>query len=186
MLRIKYKEEVYEIKNSPNELLLKDFEYVTNIFNDKEKQHFEKWSEIFVYLGLPESVVDDFDTFAFIDIIKEFNILNKSNNDIIKDFTIDNETYIAYDEEFRLTVKEMSLIEHYIDKNDKRYLGEVMAVIYKVPGADKTINFDKAHIHHKAELFRKGLTADKVIPIISFLSKKLVKDYEFIQEQNTI
>ena len=76
MLRIKYKEEVYEIKNSPNELLLKDFEYVTNIFNDKEKQHFEKWSEIFVYLGLPESVVDDFDTFAFIDIIKEFNILN--------------------------------------------------------------------------------------------------------------
>ena len=80
----------------------------------------------------------------------------------------------------------MSLIEHYIDKNDKRYLGEVMAVIYKVPGADKTINFDKAHIHHKAELFRKGLTADKVIPIISFLSKKLVKDYEFIQEQNTI
>ena len=60
--------------NSVDELLLKDFEYITSIFNDKEKQHFEKWSEIFVFLGLPEDVVDEFDTFAFIDIIKEFNI----------------------------------------------------------------------------------------------------------------
>jgi hypothetical protein len=57
-----------------------------------------------------------------------------------------------------------------------------MAIIYKRPGFDKTINFDKAHIHHKAELFRKNLTADKVIPFISFLSKKLIGDYELIEQ----
>jgi hypothetical protein len=186
MLKIKYDERVYEIKNSPNELLLKDFEHIICIFNDKDKQHFEKWSEILIYLGLPEDVVDNFDSFAFIDIIKEFNINDISDVEITKEFTIGEDLYVAYEDTFKLTVKEMSLIEYYISKNNDRYLGEIMAVIYKRPGFDKIINFDKAHIHHKAELFRKNIMADKAVPFISFLSKKLIKDYESIEESSTI
>lgn len=185
MLKINVKEKSYEIKNSVDELLLKDFEYITSIFNNKEKQNFEKWSEIFVFLGLPEDVVDEFDTFAFIDIIKEFNIINIKDKEIVKEFEIDGDLYVSYDETFKITVKEMSLIEHYIQKNADRYLGEIMAVLYKRPGFDKSVNYDKAHIHHKAELFRRTLTADKAVPFISFLSKKLISDYEFIEEQGS-
>lgn len=184
MLKINVKEKSYEIKNSVDELLLKEFEYITNIFNNKERQYFEKWSEIFIYLGLPQEVVDEFDSFAFIDIIKEFNIINSISDEIIKEFEIDGNLYVGYDETFRLTVKEMSLIESYIEKDSNRYLGEILAIIYKRPEFDKNINYDKAHIHHKAELFRKNLKADIAIPIVSFISKKLINDYELITQNS--
>ena len=182
MLKINYNQKTYEVRNNVEELLLKEFEDVSAIFNYKEKDQFEKWSEIFVYIGLDQEIVDELDTFAFIDIIKEFNIVNLESTDIIKDFEIDGDLYVAYEDKFKLTVKEMTLVEHYIKKNENRYLGEIMAIIYKRPGFDKTINFDKAHIHHKAELFRKSLTADKAVPFISFLSKKLITDYELIEQ----
>lgn len=182
MLKINHKEKTYQVRNNVDELLLKEFEEVSSIFNNKDKDYFEKWSEIFVYLGLEQDFVDELDTFAFIDIIKEFNIVNLDKTDIIKEIEVEGDLYVAYDEQFKLTVKEMTLIEHYIKKNENRYLGEIMAIVYKRPGFDKTINFDKAHIHHKAELFRKNLTADKAIPFISFLSKKLIYDYELIEQ----
>jgi len=182
MLKINLNEKSYEIRNSMNELLIKEFEYITSLLNDKEKQYFEKWSEIFVYLGLPQDVVDSFDTFAFIDIIKEFNIFNQTNTDIVKEIKIGDDSYVSYNDTFKITVKDMSMIEYYIGKNDKRYIGEVMAILYKRPGFDKTLNYDKAHIHHKAELFRNNITADNVVPVITFLSKKLVVDYELVKE----
>ena len=181
MLKINLNEKSYEIRNSMNELLIKEFEHITSLLNDKEKQYFEKWSEIFIYLGLPQDIVDSFDTFAFLDIIKEFNIFKHSDTEIVKEIEIKGDLYISYDETFKITVKDMAMIEGYIAKNDNRYIGEVMAILYKRPGFDKKINYDKAHIHHKAELFRNNITADNVVPIISFLSKKLVVDYELVK-----
>ncbi len=46
MLKINLNEKSYEIRNSMNELLIKEFEHITSLLNDKEKQYFEKWSEI--------------------------------------------------------------------------------------------------------------------------------------------
>ena len=182
MLNINYNGKTYSIRNNVEELLLKEFEEITKIFNDKGKLHFEKWSEIFIYLGLPEEIANELDSFAFIEIIKEFNIDNITSKEIIKEIIIDGDNYIAYNGVFKLTVKEMSLIEGYIKSNENRYLGEIMAIIYKRPGVDKNINYDKAHIHFKAELFRKNVTTDKAVPFISFLSKKLIKDFELINE----
>lgn len=177
---IKIKE--YEVKNLTDELLLKEFEFISELFNNKEKLHFEKWTEIFIYLGIPEEVVDEFDTQDFLDAIKEFNLVKTHSNIIIKDFIIDDVKYIAYEDDFRLTVKEMAMIEAYVKKNENRYLGEIMAIIYKREGCDKTINFDKVHISFKAELFRKSIKADVVIPVINFISKRLIKEVEILNE----
>ena len=171
----------YEVRSLTSELLLKEFEYISELLNDKEKLHFEKWSDIFVYLGIPEEVVDEFDTIDFIEAIKEFNIMNEQSNVIIKSFEIDNITYTSFEDVFRLSVKEMSLIEGYVKKNGNRYLGEIMAVIYKI-GNDKVINYDKSHIHHKAELFRKNIKADVAIPFINFLSSRFIKEVEMLDE----
>jgi hypothetical protein len=178
MININFEDKTYTIKNQVSELLIKDFEHICSILNDKEKNKIDKWSEIFIYLGLPEEVVDEFDSFAFINIIKEFNLIDVEGEDFAKEIILDDKTYIAYEDKFKLTVKEMSLIEYYVQKNENRYLGEMMAIIYKHPDYDKTINFDKAHIHFKAELIRKQITTNKAIPFITFLSKRLIKDNE--------
>ena len=167
----------YEVKNLNNELLIKDFEHITMLFNDKEKMFFEKWAEIFIYLGVPEEVVDNFDVDDFIIGIKDFNdVSDQKNINIIKDITIDGVEYSCYDENFKITVKDMSLIEEYAKKNENRYLGDVMAVLYKRVDADKNVNYDKSHIHYKAELFRKEITIDKLVPILNILSNKLIKE----------
>ena len=181
MLNVNYNGSTYPVKNRAEEFLIKDFENVTKILNDKKKNNIDKWSETFVYCGLPQDIVDEFDAGAFIQLVKEFNILDGLNIEISKEIELNGEIYTAYDDEFKMTVKDMRFIEDYIVKNDDRYLGELMAVIYKRKDLDKSLHYDKSHIHFKAELFRKEVTADKTIPFIQFLSKKLVQDYELIK-----
>ena len=77
----------------------------------------------------------------------------------------------------------MGLIEQFASDQKKDYLGELMAIIYKRKDLTKAEHFDKAHIKFKAKLFRESLTADKVIPLIAFLSKKLVDDVNLINSE---
>lgn len=181
MININYEGTIYPIKNSVEEFSIKEFEQVCSILNDKEKPTMEKWTDVFVSLGMPVEVVDDFDATAFISIIKEFNIQSELNTEVKKEITLDGITYQAFDEKFKLTVKETAMIEGYIKKNENRYLGEILAVIYKRPDLTKDMHFDKAHLHFKAELIRKQVTADVAVPIINFMSKRLIKDFEIIE-----
>jgi len=184
MINLKFDGKTYQLKNSTNELLINEFEHICSILNDKEKNHIEKWSEIFIYLGVPEDVIDNFDSFDFIEMIKEFNIFKTDSTEFVKDIVLDGITYTAFDEKFKLTVKEMTLIESFITKNENRYLGEMLAVIYKRTDLDKSMTYDKAHLKFKAELIRKQVMADVAVPIIGFLSKKLINDYNLITDAN--
>lgn len=184
MIDIKFNNENYNVKNNLNELTIKEFEEICKILNGKTENTIDKWIKILIYLGLSEDCIDNFDLADFIKVIKEFNLTSVDNPQIVKEFILNNITYRAYDTELRLTVKETALIETFINKNDNRYLGELIAVIYKNVDADRSINYDKSHIHFKAELFRKELKADIVLPIISYLSKKLIKDLTVMTELN--
>lgn len=183
MININFKDQVFPTRNTVEEFTIGEFETISGIMNDKDKNTIEKWSEIFVFVGLPQEVVDEFDTFAFIEVIKEFNMTDISKIGFQKEIVLNGITYKAFDEEFKLTVKEMRLIEDYIKKNENRYLGDMLAVIYKRDDIEKSMNFDKAHIHFKAELIRKEVKADVAIPYLKFLSKKLVKDFEMLNAE---
>lgn len=182
MLNVKFEGNEYSIKNSVEELTITEFETICEILNDTNKTKIIKWADIFVYLGIPTDVVDEFDSFAFIQLISEFNLLGVDAAPFVKEIIIDGYTYQSFDEEFKLTVKEMGLIESFVEKNSNRYLGEVMAIIFKRTDLSKTEHFDKAHIKHKAKLFRENVTADKCIPFIGFLSKRLIDNIELLQE----
>lgn len=182
MLTIKYNNQSFDIRNELTELTIKDFEFITNNVNDKEKPTFDKWSEIFVYLGVPQEIVDEMDSDEFLQIAKEFYDIETNFTDVPQFIEVDGITYRAYEEKFKMTVKEMSMIEAAVRKNRDRYIAEVMAIIYKNPELDKALTYDKSHIHFKAELFRKTLTADKCVPMINFISGRLIKDSEQIQE----
>jgi len=185
MIKLNYNEKTYNVKNSVDEFLINEFEDICGILNNKEKNYLQKWSEIFIYLGVPEDVVDDFDSFAFIEIIKQFNIHDLTQHtNFVKEIELDGNTYVCFDEKFKITVKEMTLIESAINKNENRYLGDVLAILYKRENIQKELHYDKAHLKYKAELIRKEIKAEVAIPIIAFLSKKLIKDYELITNED--
>lgn len=179
MLKIKN----LEIKNSINELTVKQYEHISAILNDNEKNYIDKWSEIFVYLGVDEDIVDSLMVAEFIELIKGFNITQDLSPEIIQVIKLNDVEYYSYKdgEDFKITVKEMALIENAIKHNDKRYIGDILAILYKNPESDKTINFDKAHIHFKAELIRKDITANVAIPILNYIGKIVIKDFEMIE-----
>jgi len=176
MIKINFKNDSYELRNEVFEWTIGEFESMSAILNNKDKDHLEKWIEVFELLKIPTEVIDNMDAFDFMEIIKEFNMFGVQNNEIVKTIHLKGEQYHAYDEKFRITVKEMKLIESLVNKNPDRYLGDIMAVIYKRPDIDPELHKDKAHIHFKAELIRKEASADMAIPILTFLSKKLIKD----------
>lgn len=174
----------YEIRNKIDELLICEYEYISKIYNSQEIDNIDKWVKIFIYLGVPADVIDDLDLQEFIQLIGKFQLnIEMEQKEIVKEIVINDVVYSAYDEIFKLSVKDMALIENYIKERPENYIGEAMSVIYKNRNFDRTIHYDKAHIKNKAEIFRKNVTADKVIPIINIISKKLIKDGELINTQ---
>lgn len=177
MITLKFGEESYTIKNQTNELLIGEFEEICFILNDQNETKINKWSKVFKFLGVPEEIIDEFDSFDFINLIKEFNIFNEDlNTEFIPEIIINNKSYVTNSDTFKITVKENGIIEEFVSKNNEKYIGEMMAILYKLDGTDKSIWYDKSHIKHKAELFRTQVTIDKAIPYITYLTKKMVTE----------
>lgn len=183
MIQIKHGENIYDVKNLTTELLVKEFEEITYILNNKKLHTIERWSRVFKYLGVPEETIDNFDTTDFIELIKEYNLTTVLDTTITKEIEIDGWVYSAYDEKFKLTVRETALIENYIHKNDNKYIGELLAIVYKKQGIESSLHFDTSHIAYKAKLIRENITADVAIPLINFLSKRLIKDFDIIENE---
>lgn len=184
MLSIKHNGNVFQVKSSINEFTVGEFEHISAIINDNEKDHLDKWSEIFVYCGLDKEVLDDMDAFDFMELIKEFNVFDVVGGEIIKTLELDGIFYYSHVTDFKISVKEMRMIEDFIKDDTNKYIANVMAVIYKREDTDKIINFDSSHIKHKASLIRKQVTADKCVPIINYISQKLVKDFDILNGRN--
>lgn len=184
MIKIKFEDKDYFIKNNKTEITIGEFEDLCTIYNDNNKTILERWCDILVYLGADSNIVDEFDAFDFKNIISNINLFEDETekSEIFKEVDIDGKLYISYDENFKLTVKENILIDEYISKNTEKYIGELMAVIYKLEGTDKTIWYDKSHLKFKAELFRKNVTIDKIIPILNYLTRKIVNDNNLMNE----
>lgn len=186
MINLKFEDKTYSIKNRTDELTIGEFEDICIILNSDKLTKMDKWSKVFKYLGIPEEVIDEFDAFDFIEIIKQFNIFDEQSDEYVKELFIDEKKYILYYEKFKITVKENTLIESYIQKNSEKYIGELMAILYKLEDTDKNIWYDNAHIKFKAKQFREKVTIDNVLPIIKYLSKKLVKETDVIFEDESI
>lgn len=183
MLVLKFGDIEVQVKNELNELTIKDFEKISSVINNKETGMFEKWSELFLYLGITQELIDEMDATEFIQVASEYNNIDTTSGEIVKSFKINDVEYVAFDEKFKMSVKEMTMIEAAIKKNPERYIGEVMAIIYKNTSLDKNLNYDKAHLHFKAELFRKELTFDKALPIVNYISQRVIKNVNNLNSQ---
>ena len=132
---------------------------------------------MFELLGVSEDemVEADVDFETFKKYVQEFN--QKTDASIIKEVEIDGYNYKAYDEEFKLSVKDMKVIEKIINSKHKGYLSELVAVLFKRTDLSKVEHYDKAHIKHKAKLFKEQ-KAELAVPYLVHIGQKFSKQIE--------
>jgi len=157
-----------EIPCKMDELTLEQFEKISAIHNNEEYDTLEKHCKVFEYLGITEDEMDvDFD--VFLANVKEFNQNSYTKKDPIEEIEIEGYIYKA---EMKLSVKDSRIVEKIVKKDNKYYVSDIMALMFKRTDLSNTEHYDPAHLKHKAKLFSK-LKADIAIPYLTFVTEKI-------------
>jgi len=162
-----------EIPSKMDELTLEQFQKISAIHNNDEYDTLEKHCKVFEYLGITDEEMDvDFD--LFLANVKEFNNNNYEKKDPIEEIEIEGYTYRA---EMKLSVKDSRIVEKIVKKDNKEYISDIMALMFKRTDLSNTEHYDPAHLKHKAKLFSK-LKADISIPYLTFVTYKITNHAE--------
>jgi hypothetical protein len=162
-----------EIPSKMDELTLEQFQKISAIHNNDEYDTLEKHCKVFEYLGITEEEMDvDFD--LFLANVKEFNNNNYDKKDPVEEIEIDGYIYRA---EMKLSVKDSRIVEKIVKKDNKEYISDIMALMFKRTDLSNTEHYDPAHLKHKAKLFSK-LKADISIPYLTFVTYKITNHAE--------
>jgi hypothetical protein len=162
-----------EIPSKMDELTLEQFQKISAIHNNEEYDTLEKHCKVFEYLGITEDEMDvEFD--VFLANVKEFNKDNYTKKDTVEEIEIDGYTYKA---EMKLSVKDSRIVEKIIKKDNKEFISDIMALMFKRTDLSNTEHYDPAHLKHKSKLFSK-LKADIAIPYLTFVTFKITNHAE--------
>ena len=162
-----------EIPSKMDELTLEQFQKISAIHNSEEYDTLEKHCKVFEYLGITEDEMDvDFD--LFLANVKEFNNNNYDKKDPVEEIEIDGYIYRA---EMKLSVKDSRIVEKIVKKDNKEYISDIMALMFKRTDLSNTEHYDSAHLKHKSKLFSK-LKADISIPYLTFVTYKITSHAE--------
>ena len=162
-----------EIPSKMDELTLEQFQKISAIHNNEEYDTLEKHCKVFEYLGITEDEMDvEFD--LFLENVKLFNKDNFTKKDPVEEIELEGYTYKA---EMKLSVKDSRIVEKIIKKDNKEYISDIMALMFKRTDLSNTEHYDPAHLKHKAKLFSK-LKADISIPYITFVTYKITNHAE--------
>ncbi len=170
----------YEMKNNISEFTIDEFSKITNILNDNKLDYIDKYMNVFTTLGVSDEILDDLSTDDFIEYIKGFNNDIKMENILLKEFELNGYTYVAYeDDEFKLKIKDMALIENAVKTNEKDYISKIIAIIFKRSDLSKTEHYDKSHIEFKSKLFRELKLVD-FYPYIVYIQDKILNKMKIL------
>jgi len=173
-----------EIKNFASEMDIQTFEKVSSFINDNEAETFEKWINIFVYLGADENEINEMDFNDFRECVKEFNAAREQiTPNYTKTIEIGGYTYQSFEEEFKLSVRDLKYIEKSIKKDPANYLARMLAIIFKRTDLTPTEHYSDAHIDFKTKLFKKE-NAELVIPFVAYVGNKLNETVEKLKVVN--
>ena len=162
-----------EIPSKMDELTVEQFQKISAIHNNEEYDTLEKHCKVFEYLGITEEEMDvDFE--VFLENVKEFNKDNFTKKDTVEEIELEGYTYKA---EMKLSVKDSRIVEKIIKKDNKEYISDIMALMFKRTDLSNTEHYDPAHLKHKSKLFSK-LKADISIPYITFVTYKITNHAE--------
>lgn len=162
-----------EVPNQLNELTVQQFETITTIHAKTELDAIDKHLEVFEFLGVPTIEFDDIQIEEFKEIVKEFNNI-QSQPQLVNTLELDGYTYTAFEDKFKLSVKDTKHIEKIMSSKHKGYISELLAVLFKRTDLTKAEHYSDAHIKLKAKIIRE-LKAELAVPYLVEIGKKLSK-----------
>lgn len=160
-----------KIPNELTELTVQQFEDISTIYADNSLEEIDKHLKVFELFGLSEDDFNDTSIEEFTEYVKQFNNVQKYKK-MVKSIKIDGYKYIAYEKEFKLSVRDTKHIEVILRSKHKGYLSEMLAVLFKREDLTKTEHYTDAHIKHKAKMIREQ-KASLVVPYIANIGSKL-------------
>jgi hypothetical protein len=162
-----------EVPNQLNELTVQQFETITTIHADTELDAIDKYLQVFEFLGVPTIKWDDVEIEEFKEIVKSFNDLS-GKPELVSTLELDGYTYVAFEDKFKLSVKDTKSIEKIMNSKHKGYLSELLAVLFKRTDLTKVEHYTDAHIKLKSKLIRE-LKAELAVPYLVEIGQKLSK-----------
>ena len=151
-----------EVPNQLNELTVQQFEDVTTIHANQELDAIEKHIDW-----------DDVSIEEFKECVKNFNNLS-GKPEMQQSFEHMNYTYTAFDEVFKLSVRDTKHIEKVMNSRHKGYISEMLAILFKRTDLTKAEHYTDAHIKLKAKIIRE-LKAELAMPYLVEIGQKLSK-----------
>jgi len=177
---VKIKE--FDVKNEINEFTIEQFENVSRILNDEEVEKFERWANLLIYLGVPESEVYDLEFSEFVEYIKIFSDTKvKPSNEFCKVIELDGYTYTSHEDELKISVREMKMIEKQVSNHPHNYISYLMSVLFKRNDLTKAEHYADAHIKHKAKIIRE-LKAEVAVPYLVVVAERINQHVEKLNE----
>lgn len=177
----------YPLVNKADEMSIELYEKVSALMeakvfrpgeNPEECQYeseVEKWLDILEACGLPKRISDEME---LEDIPKAVGLWNSSKSDpypMLKEIEVKGKIYKAYDgDKWTLHVKDGKLIEKYARQKPRKYVAEMLAVIFKDEDLTDNEHYANGHIKHKANIFRKEVKASVAVPYLMFVAKKIL------------
>jgi hypothetical protein len=175
MIQIEISGNKRTMNNAINEITVAEFEQLCVILNGDDEDVFDRYLKVFGVLGLTDEEIDVITPSEFIDLTKTFTDEDWECKEFKPTIEVDGVVYTAYSgSEFKLSVRDLAKIEKYIKQDNQKYMGEMLAVIYKNLTLDRMVHYEDSHIKSKAELFRSKVTADVILPYVNLILKDIV------------
>lgn len=152
-----------DVLNQASEMTLKQYEDINLILNNKNTDTSEKYIKVFKYFGVDENYIDNLEFTEFAELIKEFGKAEKVSTELVKEIEINRYTYRAFDESFKISVKDLKEVEKVFKK--ERYICDLMAIFFKRTDLTNAEHFAPAHLKEKSKLFRE-LNAEFCVPYL--------------------
>lgn len=168
-----------KIPNLVSEMTLKQYEWVSAMLNNKNLDNIERYVKLFKFYGVSEEYLNDLTFDDFKELIKEYSKSEPASLEFKKEFDLNGFTYRAFDEEFKLKVKDMKQIE--VAFKQEKYLCTLMAILFKRTDLTDKEHYEKAHIKQKAKLFA-DLMAEFAIPYLVKIGQVFQEQYEKTKE----
>lgn len=163
-----------QIKGHLEEITIDEFERLCRVILEEREDIIDKHLDIFSVLGMSEDDLNMITPDEFVETLKQFRSLDKDVKDFQKEITIDGKVYSAYTgDKFILSVRDLARIEKFIKIGKHKFVGELLAVIYKDNTLSKEANYNPDYIAEKAKLFREKMTADVAYPYLNLITKDL-------------
>jgi len=192
MITLEYNNKKYEVKSDISELIVSEFEQISNILNthndetdiDKKQilnmlNYYNMWFEILEILNVPTEIIDNLTESEFWQIVKSLNIIPKYEEFYIDSLEIDNEHFYVEKRPngtIKFTIGMIKNIQQNIILHSTRSMSYILAEIFK----SDTLNVDER------VMYLQNANVMDMLPYITLANNKIIENFKNMINGNNL